>query len=284
MIRAALARQIDAIKNHKLIFAGIVVAVGITCYTGYRHDTLKQAIAYFCAMWLSMLVTDIYTLWNPANKEFPVKNASKEAFFALLCIAIGVLSLLLRFDLLDWTKVMGLIKIAIAIPLILFVFPIGLAIVMLLQKYKPADLGLRWQGMWLVIPIVLIVSLTAHFFAPNRLTWDMLMKEQGNIFMLFFTGVITAGLSEEFTKMILMTRLGKLWNNYAAGWFASIVIWAFLHAPKWYGENNDIVETCLSSIRIIPIGLMWTYVTYRTKSILPATLIHGTNFWGLQNF
>jgi membrane protease YdiL (CAAX protease family) len=44
------------------------------------------------------------------------------------------------------------------------------------------------------------------------------------------------------------------------------------------------LETALSSIRIIPIGLVWGYLTHRTKSFVPATLVHGANFWGLQNF
>jgi hypothetical protein len=40
----------------------------------------------------------------------------------------------------------------------------------------------------------------------------------------------------------------------------------------------------MSSVRIIPIGLMCGYLTHRTKSIIPSVLVHGSNFWGLQNF
>ena len=57
-----------------------------------------------------------------------------------------------------------------------------------------------------------------------------------------------------------------------------------MHAPKWYMEGHDLAEAVLVSIRIIPIGLMWGYLTYRTKSLLPATIVHGANFWSLQNF
>ena len=40
----------------------------------------------------------------------------------------------------------------------------------------------------------------------------------------------------------------------------------------------------MGAVRIVPLGLMWGYITYRTKSLLPATLVHGLNVWGLQNF
>jgi membrane protease YdiL (CAAX protease family) len=56
-----------------------------------------------------------------------------------------------------------------------------------------------------------------------------------------------------------------------------------MHAPKWAAED-DAIEALLSSIRIVPLGLTWGYLTYRTRGLLPAVLVHGTNFWGLQNF
>ena len=79
-------------------------------------------------------------------------------------------------------------------------------------------------------------------------------------------------------------RIGALLKNVGLGWLLITIIWALMHVPKWYSENHSLTETILSSIRIIPIGLMWGYINHRTKSILPAMLIHGTNFWGSQNF
>jgi len=31
------------------------------------------------------------------------------------------------------------------------------------------------------------------------------------------------------------------------------------------------------------MGLLWGYMTHRTKSLLPAVLVHGFNLWGLHN-
>jgi len=110
------------------------------------------------------------------------------------------------------------------------------------------------------------------------------VEEGGGIFGALFSGFILAGLSEEFFRAVGQTRLGVYINNKGLGWFIITVIWALMHAPKWYSEDRHLTEAILGSIRIIPIGLMWGYITHRTKSFLPAVIVHGTNFWGLQNF
>ena len=101
---------------------------------------------------------------------------------------------------------------------------------------------------------------------------------------MFYSGFILAGLSEEFFRTIGQTRLGALMQNKGIAWFIITVLWASIHIPKWYGNQHDLTDVIVGSIRIIPIGLMWVYMTHRTKSFLPAVLVHGSNFWGLQNF
>ena len=34
---------------------------------------------------------------------------------------------------------------------------------------------------------------------------------------------------------------------------------------------------------IVPLGLLWGYLTHRTGSFLPSVVLHATNIWGLQN-
>jgi membrane protease YdiL (CAAX protease family) len=36
-------------------------------------------------------------------------------------------------------------------------------------------------------------------------------------------------------------------------------------------------------VDIVPLGLLWGYLMHRTRSLLPSTLLHATNIWGLQN-
>jgi membrane protease YdiL (CAAX protease family) len=155
---------------------------------------------------------------------------------------------------------------------------------MLLLKYKPGDLGLRLQGLIAIIPVIIISAVANRLICPTRLTWDSVVSESGGIIGALYTGFILAGLSEEFFRAIGQTRIGALINNKGIAWFSITVLWAFMHLPKWYGEEHNIEEATLGAIRIIPIGLMWGYMTHRTKSFMPAVIIHGTNFWGLQNF
>jgi membrane protease YdiL (CAAX protease family) len=141
------------------------------------------------------------------------------------------------------------------------------------------------HGILLAVPLILIISVSAHLIAPEGFTWDKIKQELGsNILIILLTGLISAGLSEEFFKMVTMTRLGRLIQNNGLAWILAIVTWAFMHSPKWYHDDKDMNEALLGAVRIMPIGLMWSYITWRTKSILPATIVHGTNFWGLQNF
>ena len=143
----------------------------------------------------------------------------------------------------------------------------ALAILLLYLKYKPSDLGIRLNGLILVIPIALISALVNRFVCPQSLTYDALIAETGGIVSALAMGIITAGLSEEFFKMVGQTRLGAYIQNFGLAWFITVVIWAFMHAPKWYSEDLDMTEAVLGSVRIIPIGLMWSYMTHRTKSI-----------------
>jgi membrane protease YdiL (CAAX protease family) len=42
-------------------------------------------------------------------------------------------------------------------------------------------------------------------------------------------------------------------------------------------------QAMISPWDIIPIGLLWGYITWRTKSLFPSVVVHGFNLWGLQN-
>ncbi len=272
------------IKSNKITLMLIVLISIIVLYTGFRHQQIAQAIVYLFTCFLSALVIDFLAFKFPIESSFQVKKPIKETIIFFACLIGGLLFLFFRFSgYVDWEHLNGLIKLAL-IPFILCVFPVALAICLFFMRYTPKGLGLRFQRIWWAFPVILFYAIASRIVAPERLTWDLLMAEEGSVLNLIFTGLIVAGLSEEFFKCIGQTRLGALLKNNGLAWFITTVIWAFMHAPKWYGEDPNILETILSSIRIIPIGLVWGYLTHRSKSFVPATLVHGANFWGLQNF
>lgn len=284
MIKATFLFQLRKIKENLLIFLLILTTSLVTIYTGYRHDTLKQSLTYLILMWFFSFIIDLYVIIRPTKETFIVRQPKRESFYFIACFTLGLVFLFFRFSpSIDWQQLNVMARIAL-MPLILFMFPIALAIIMFLLKYKPTDLGFRLNGLILIIPIILISALVNRTMSPQSLTYDVLVAETGGILGALFTGIITAGLSEEFFKVVGQTRLGAYMKNFGLGWFITVFIWAFMHAPKWYSEDLNMTEAILGSIRIIPIGLMWSYLTHRTKSILPSVIVHGTNFWGLQNF
>jgi Type II CAAX prenyl endopeptidase Rce1-like len=233
---------------------------------------------------LCSYVIDVYTQQKSFVDHLPVKNPKRESLYFLLCIFLGLILVYFRFlGAVKWEDLHKGIRIAL-LPLMLFVYPIGLAIILFLLKYKLKDLGLRLQGLTIALPIILILVITNRIVSPQSLTWDVLMREGGGLFGVFVIGFVVAGLSEEFFRVIGQTRIGCFLNNKALGWFIASLLWALLHCPKWYSEKHDVFGALMSAIKILPIGLMWGYMTHRIKNFLPALVVHGSNYWGLQNF
>ncbi len=284
MIKATFLFQFTKIKENRLTFLLLLATALITIYIGYRHETLNQSLTYLGVMWLFSFLIDLYSLLRPTKDIFAVRQPKREFIYFITCVSLGLVFLFFRFaPFIDWQHLNTIVKLAV-LPLILFMFPIGIAIILFFLKYRPTDLGFRLNGLILVIPIILISALINRIVSPESLTFDAIVAENGSVLGALATGLIAAGLSEEFFKLVGQTRIGTYIKNFGIGWFITVVIWAFMHAPKWYSEDLNMTEAILGSIRIIPIGLMWSYLTHRTKSILPSIIVHGTNFWGLQNF
>lgn len=287
MISEALQLQSRSIKNNKLTFFLIVLTAFASLFVAFTHGKVIEACFYLLAMWFFSLFADMYAVQEKVKAtagDFIVRDPKKETFYFLICLLLGQVFFFFRFSgVVVWESLNGILKLAI-FPLIIFVFPIALAAIMLKLKYKLPELGIKWRGLILVVPVIIISAAINRLVSPESLTWDALMKEEGSIAGMFFSGIIVAGLSEEFFRMIGQTRIGAFLKNKALGWYIASFIWAFMHLPKWYSDDHDLNEAIMGSLRIIPIGLMWGYLTHRTKSILPSVIVHGTNFWGLQNF
>jgi membrane protease YdiL (CAAX protease family) len=276
--------QIQKIKSNPTTFLIVLLLAAISIYIGIIHDSLKQSIAYLIVLGISAFLIDLFTINEQLQDNLIVKNPKKESWIFLLSIVLGTIFLIVRFSgIVQWEQMSGLERLAV-IPLILFVFPIGLAIILLAMKYKPNQLGIQLQGFKGVIPVLILFAATNYIIAPERLTWNLVLEEEGGLIPMLFSGFIVAGLSEEFFRVVGQTRLGRYFKNFGMGWIITSTLWALMHAPKWYGEDHNMTEAILGSFRIVPLGLMWGYFTHRTKSILPSTILHGLNFWGLQNF
>lgn len=281
---ALFKTELTRIRANLLTFILLVITAVCVLYIGFDHNALKQALTYLSTMLISALIIDYFALKAIPAPDFPVRRPGLETAVFIGATLFGLMFFYFRFlSPVPWDQQNPWVKLAV-LPSLAFVFPIGHAVIFLCLKYKPKDLGIRFHGFLPVIPIVALCALINQMVSPESLTWDALLAEEGNIVGMVFSGLIAAGLSEEFFRVLGQSRMGVYFKNAGMGWFLTTVIWALLHAPKWYYESHDLRDAAMSSIRIIPIGLMWGYLTHRSRSILPATVVHGLNFWGLQNF
>lgn len=282
-------------KNHLRLLRSYPLAtgiIGLICIiilvaSRNAHD-LTHRIAYIIAMWLCCFVTDVVVTASPkaAVVGFPIKKpVRKEVFLISICMVLAAIGLSLRFFSGDWQHVSGSLRITVML-LLIFIFPIVLAIVYLfVYKYKLRELGINLRYWYLPVFIHLIVGATTLLFAPESSHWRAMYQEMGILNMLL-TGIISAALSEEFSRMLLQTRLGAALANPALGFVFATIIWALLHVPN-FGQDfrkDGIWPAFLAAIQIMPVGFMWGYLTHRTKSLFPAVMVHGLNLWGLQNF
>jgi membrane protease YdiL (CAAX protease family) len=163
------------------------------------------------------------------------------------------------------------------------VFNIPLVLVLLILRYRLGDLGVRFRGFVPVPLVILCFGVPAAGFSPSSLTMKAAYDEAGSIWGLLSGSLGAAALPEEFFRFVWQTRVGAFLHNRAAGWLIASVLWAALHIPNEYGDSHSLAGTLAYTVSIIPLGLLWGYLTMRTGSILPSVLLHGTNVWGLQN-
>ena len=278
-----LRMQWNAVRRHPWTVLGILLCVAGVLELAIRHEELPKALAYLGAMVLCAFIIDLLAQLFPTQWEFPVRRPEREATLVVGIEVLAVVLMILLFVVFRLNTLPVAWKIA-SIPAMAIIFPIALPLVLLWWKYKPAELGIRFNAMsWVFLPVLLITSGTAYLVAPTEFTLSKILASEGVVGALI-TGLITAGLSEEFVRMALQTRVGAYLRNPAVGWFFATLVWAFLHSPKWYADGGDLYEALMGAVRIVPLGLMWGYMTHRSKSILPAVFVHGLNVWGLQNF
>jgi membrane protease YdiL (CAAX protease family) len=158
-------------------------------------------------------------------------------------------------------------------------FGVTLAIFLLARRYRLSDLGVRSGRLFLALPIAGIFFTLAWTFARGSILNVVQSRES---FMAWMTAMPVAAVSEEFLRFVWQTRLAALRGNKAFGWILASCAWAIMHGPRFWGENGFLHGT-LGIVNIIPIGLLFGYLTHRSQSFLPAALTHATNIWGLHD-
>lgn len=262
----------------------IMLLTGIdVLYVGHTERQLAHSIGYLFAVWLGAFATDLIVAIHPKPAiGFPIKHsAMKEVSVILGCIFLVMIFLSIRFRSSQWETMRPIYRLICS----LLVFMLPILIYFLYYRYRPKELGINLHYWYLPLFIHLIFGGITLALVPGNSHWHSFIGQYGLLGALF-TGLITAALPEEFTRMLLQTRLGCAFCNKGFGFVFATVIWACMHIPinRYHDPRASLVSVLSDSLIIMPIGFLWGYQTHRTKSLVPAVLAHGLNLWGLQNF
>ncbi len=246
-----------------------------------------QSTGYLLAVMLGIFVTDAVVAFRPRPAVgFPVKRpVAQEVAVVLGCTLLGLAYLALHFSAVG----QGLHRsqrLAILPILVLFTFPVALALIYLFRwRYKPSELGINLRYWYLPAIILLLFGAITFRVAPQQSHWRSFFQQFG-MWGWIFSGLLGAALSEEFTRMLLQTRLAAAFRDNGIGFVAATFLWACLHAPSNYSQNPHAswTQLFLGVISLMPEGFLWGYMTHRTKSILPSVLVHALNLRRLVSF
>jgi len=284
-ITTAVLIHLNMVKKHSVLSALLAILCIFVLFNFNKEGHLVHGLGYLAAMWVCAFIVDTWMQIFPSKApEILVKDPKKESFFFALFTLLGVAFLVIRFMIIkDWTTVNHLVKLSL-IPLLLFIFPIAIAVYLLIKKYSRKQLGLRFdRSLFVSLPVAAVTGLTTWLVAPDNIHWKEMIHSEG-IWAFLYEGFIAVALCEEFWRFVGQTRLGVLLKNAPWALFITVTFWALMHTPKWYYDGNgDLYGALCGSVRIIPLGLMWSYMIHRTRSIMPSILVHATNLWGLQN-
>ncbi len=271
------------VRKHSGISAILGCIVIVLLAASIRRGNMKQVLAYLAAVVISVVAIDAVSRVRQASpKPFPVRNPRLESL-ALIVFGLIALAWLTSRFVFNYRPEAGGLRLAwIAIGLGA-VFSILPALFLFCRRYRPADLGLRFQGVIVAFPVLAIFAAITFAFSRNSITWSGALAEAVSPLGLALTA-ISACLPEEFFRIAWQTRIGAWMKNPAVGWLIASIAWATLHGPVDYSQSHSTVDAMLGVINIVPLGLLWGYLTHRTGSFLPSMLLHGLNFWGLQNF
>jgi membrane protease YdiL (CAAX protease family) len=244
-----------------------------------RRNAAGKTAVYFAAIGLSVLAVDSFVWRRPIRSlPLPVRAPGLETLVSVSAAVLAFGSLWLLFVLHYRPSSLPAAVVVIGAGLG-SAFGITLALFLLARGYRPPDLGVRTAGLSRALPVILVFASLALTFNRSIVLGAF---ESRRALTASLAGMPVAGLSEEFLRVVWQTRVGASCKNPAVGWIVGTLVWAAIHGPRFW-NTNGLVHGTIGVIDIIPIGLLFGYITHRTNSFLPAALVHGTNIWLLND-
>jgi membrane protease YdiL (CAAX protease family) len=275
--------SVAAARRHPVVAgvtAGLIVAILVNAH---RQADLGRATLYLIVLAVSVRLVDVVLArWPRRERPVAVRGPGLELSVLAVCLGMGLLWLYSRF-VRGYRPAPGPLRLLWLAVLVGCVFNALPAIFLLVRRYRPSDLGFKIAGLQAAPIIVAVFALSATLLSPAATTWRAILDESGGSTWAVVETALLAAVPEEFFRFIWQTRVGAWLQRPATGWLVASVAWSVLHGPKNWDETHSFAATVMGMINIIPLGLLWGYLTHRTRSMLPSVVLHATNVWGLQN-
>ncbi|MCB0540360.1 MAG: CPBP family intramembrane metalloprotease [Flavobacteriales bacterium] len=276
------------IKEHINILIAMTLINLFVLWNFISEGKTIHGIGYFIFFYVALFIIHFFTDKYPPKIDIEIKQPKREFLMIILFSFLGAIFITINFYLKTNTEQIGfLVQLPLLIGILLFTFPLGIVVYLMLKKYKLLQLGLNIKPLsYLILGLIIwgITGLFAFIFNKSGIIWVEGYKELGGVPGIILKGIIGAGLVEEFNRFAIQSRFEKVFKQFGFNILFATTIWAFMHFPvNYFKESMSISEIFIYCIQIIPIGFIWGYLTQRTKSIVPATLAHGINLWGFQN-
>ena len=249
-------------------------------------DDWVHGLGYFLFFHAAVFLIYRFTLPPLPENPNPVKQPKQELLVTLTLMVVGLAAIFANFYMRSTGETyIPLIRLPVIFLMMLCTFPVALALYLLFKRYKLPQLGLRVKPWKILLLGFLIWALTGIFsgiFNYEGWLWKMAYEEMG-LTGLIVQGLIGAAVVEEFSRFVLQTRLNQFIRNPFTCIIIASIVWTAYHIPITYFKTESAFSTFNYCMQIIPLGFIWGYLTYKTKSFLPAVIAHGLNLWGFQN-
>lgn len=191
---------------------------------------------------------------------------------------------------------------------------VALLYLLILRKpfFKSKDLGLSLRGWkyWILAPLVITAMCLISYGISVWLNPGLLKSREEIIFALkesgFFFGHIGLGLiAVTLINALLGTLVSiPLYLGQELGWRAFMLprllkvlmpvptfilggmlwgLWSLIFlAPLFSGSGNPLVECLLTIMFCIPLGIIFQFLFFKTRSIFVAVLAHGALYKSLD--
>ncbi len=279
----ALTYASAALRRHPGVSAVLVlIAATIVVNATVQHD-LGRALIYLAVVGTSVVWIDlVLARWPVTAIAGSVRGAGFEVVVLAASFVAGLAWLYARF-VLNFQPPPGPLRLIWLGVLIGCAFNALPAVFLLARRYGLRDLGLGGAGLQAVPLVMATFAAAALLLSPATTTWRGAIAETGGSFAALVGVALSAAVPEEFFRFVWQTRVGAWRHNAAVGWLVASLLWAALHAPKDWSESHSLASTITGVVDIVPLGLLWGYLTHRSRSMLPSIVLHATNLWGLQN-